>query len=412
MVPAKQIVQTLADNFEFVEILARKSKDNPNLNREDVYRAALTVCKQNREEAQKTFNILLKRGILRQIDQNDTFILQKYTLDYVLNLVQEQELGLAGVVKAIVERVRSISEEIQTILEAQDLSQLRYKTSQLMHFLSDIDVRLQTDRSAIRNIIDKAKMFPPETPLTVRYKEVLECFDQYVDPMTQMLESGSNNFQDLIHAIEQQLRRGLDLCRIQNGLVSDQQTLQGAITQIHLLVAQIQENLDLFHKELSPLRSDVLKNNRISKAITMILANVRKKGMRRSISIAHFKLGGLKRNICMSTGPVTREYATRVMNYQPNSVLFPEPMDSVATDVQILRIDDVLEVFAKYKGNAPLMIWLKENFPNQSEKNLLNAYQQMLLRLPERFSQSKENASVDLVEHRMIYYPHIVESEK
>lgn len=412
MVPAKQIVQTLADNFDFVEALARKSKNSPNLNRDEIFRTAIAVYKQNRDEAQKAFNILLKRGILRQIDQEDAFILQKYTQDYVLNLVQEHELGLAEIVKVEVEKVRSISEEIQKALDDCDLSQLRFKTNSLMHFLSDIGVHLQTDASAIRNIIDKAKTFPPETPLNIRYKEVLECFDQYVEPMTQMLESGSNNFQDLTQAIEQQLRRGLELCRIQNGLVSDQQTFLGAIVQIHQLVAQIQDNLELFRKELSPLRSDVLKNNRISKAVTAILSNVRKKGMRRSISIAHFKLGGLKKVMRMSTGPATREYAGRVMNYQPSPVMFPEQLDADVTDFQILRVEEVLDVFSKYKGCAPLMDWLKQNYPTQCEKNLLTVYQQMLQRIPERFKQSDEESSVDLVEHRMRYYAHIVENEQ
>lgn len=411
MIPAKQIVQTLADNFDFVEALARKSKDCPNLNRDDIYRAALSVYKQNREEAQKAFNILLKRGVLRQIDQEDAFILQKYTLDYVLNLVQERELGLADIVKAEIEKVRSISEEIQKALDDCDLSQLRFKTNNLMHFLSDIGANLQTDGNAIRNIIDKAKSFPPETPLAIRYKEVLECFDQYVEPMTQLLESGENNFQELTAGIEQQLRKGLELCRIQNGLVSDLQTLQGAIVQIHLLVAQIQDNLELFRKDLSPLRSDVLKNNRISKAVTTILSNVRKKGMRRSISVAHFKLGGLKKNMRMSTGPATRDYAGRVMNYQPSSVMFPEQIDADVAEFQILRVEEVLELFSRYKGKAPLMDWLKENYPTQSEKNLLTVYQQMLQRIPERFRQSDEEFSVDLVEHRMRYYPHIVENE-
>lgn len=412
MVPAKQIVQTLADNFDFVEALARKSKNSPNLNRDEIFRTAIAVYKQNRDEAQKAFNILLKRGILRQIDQEDAFILQKYTQDYVLNLVQEHELGLAEIVKVEVEKVRSISEEIQKALDDCDLSQLRFKTNSLMHFLSDIGVHLQTDAAAIRNIIDKAKTFPPETPLNIRYKEVLECFDQYVEPMTQLLESGANNFQELTYSIEQQLRMGLELCRIQNGLISDQQTLQGAIVQIHLLVAQIQDNLELFSKELSPLRSDVLKNNRISKAVTSILSNVRKKGMRRSISIAHFKLGGLKKNMRMSTGPATREYAGRVMNYQPNSVLFPEALDSTESDIQILRVEEVLDALNKYKGKAPLMNWLKEAFYNHSERNLLMVYHQLLQLIPERFSQSEIESSVDLVEHRMRYYPHIVEGEQ
>ena len=56
------------------------------------------------------------------------------------------------------------------------------------------------------------------------------------------------------------------------------------------------------------------------------------------------------------------------------------------------------------------MQWLKNRYPSQGEQNLLNAYLLLLQNIPDKLKQMDEEQSVDLVEHRMYYYPHILEN--
>jgi len=411
MASPKSIVQALNDYFDVIERLALKSKSVASMPKNDVFQEIVAVCNQDREKALDVFIKLTKKGILRTIDQGDSYLIQKYTKDYVLNLVQEQKLGLADIVKVEIDRVGKLSEEIQFALDKKELGTIESKAAKIIDLMDDIQGNLESNSSAIKNIIERAKMLPADTPFNIRYGEIAECFEQYVNPMTQFLGNDSSGFQNLTLTVEKQLEEGIRLSEIQTGALSSwSRTMRSAIGQIRTLRAQIRANLRLFQDDLAPLRIQLVKNNEISRSVVTLLSRIRKKKkLSKVLNVDRLQLGGNQRDVRMSFGPEIREYAAKVLDYVPSRVAFPEAMETLAEDLDLLRLDDVIENLVEYDGKTNLMQWLCWRYPKQTDKQLLTIYHQLLEKIPERFRQMEVEETMDLKEFKITYYPHTLE---
>jgi hypothetical protein len=73
-------------------------------------------------------------------------------------------------------------------------------------------------------------------------------------------------------------------------------------------------------------------------------------------------------------------------------------------------LETLLEDVENFHGRILLMQWLINQYPGQSEQNLLNAYLLLLQNIPEKMTQLDDEQSIDLIDHRMYYYPHVLEN--
>ena len=411
MVSAKSLIQELYSNFELIEALVRECKECPAIPKDDVFSLAKAIFKQNQDDADNAIRALIKKEILFSLDQGDNYIVQQHVKEFFLHLIKEQDLGLESVVAAQLENLRRISGEIQKGLDSSDLSLIQSRATELTNRIEETMAQLRDDRDAIRGIIEKAKMLPADTPMSVRYRDVLDCYNQYVEPMVSMLDQEDNGFQNLTHRIEDQLKEGIDLFNRIQGITKWQSAMNSAIVQIHLLRDLIRENLILFKDELSPLRNDVLKNNALSRAVTAMLSKIRKKNsVRQVVDVSGLRLGISKRAVRMTDGPVMRRFAADVLGFVPTKVVFPEDFEKTSENDFPIRLETLLNDVEMFHGKILLMQWLKNQYPSQSEHNLLNAYLLLLQNIPDKLKQMDEEQSVDLVEHRMYYYPHVLEN--
>ena len=411
MVSPKSLIQELYNNFELIEALVRECKECPAISKDDVFSLAKAVFKQNQEDADNAIRALIKKEILFSLDQGDNYIVHQHVKEFFLHLIKEQDLGLESVVAAQLENLRRISGEIQKGLDSSDLSLIQSRATELTNRIEETMAQLRDDRDAIRGIIEKAKMLPADTPMSVRYRDVLDCYNQYVEPMVLMLDQEDNGFQNLTHRIEDQLKEGIDLFNRIQGITKWQSAMNSAIIQIHLLRDLIRENLILFKDELSPLRNDVLKNNALSRAVTAMLSKIRKKNsVRQVVDVSGLRLGISKRAVRMTDGPVMRRFAADVLGFVPTKVVFPEDFEKTSENDFPIRLETLLNDVEMFHGKILLMQWLKNQYPSQSEHNLLNAYLLLLQNIPDKLKQMDEEQSVDLVEHRMYYYPHVLEN--
>lgn len=256
MASPKTLIKALYDYYDLVERLAIKSKDSGTMDLIDVQSEAKTFYKQDFARASEALQQLERSGILRSIDQDSAYVIQKNTKDFVLALAKEQNLGLADIVRVEIEQVQHLSDELQLALEKRELAMVQSKSIQIMELMEEIQSRLESDRNAIRNIIERAKSLPPDTTLNERYGEVEECYIHYVEPMTQLLGNESGGFLNLTLGIEAQLEEGIRLCTIVAGsLASWPRSMKNAQKQIRMLRTQISSNLALFQDDLAPLRN-------------------------------------------------------------------------------------------------------------------------------------------------------------
>lgn len=413
MANPKSLIKALYDNYELVERLAIKSKESGSMDFQDILSEARTCYKQDFLRANEALQQLQRCGILRSVDQDSAFMVQKNTKDFVLALAKEQKLGLADVVRVEIEQIQKLSDEIRIFLDKQDLSMVQSKSAQIMDQMEEIQSQLDSNRNAIINIIERAKSMPPDTPLNVRYGEVAECFDHYVEPMTQLLGNDSSGFLNLTLGVESQLEEGIRLCSILTGSqASWPRSMKNAQKQIRMLRAQIASNLALFQNDLAPLRNTLIKNNSISRSVVALLSKIRKKGLRRSLNAKSLMLGGGQRGIRLSLGPSIREYAGEILRYKPSKDSFPEPIENPGENIVVLRIETVLNDLQNASSGKSLLLWIKETYPEQDERTWLGVYQQLIQLIPNRIKQLDCEESMDLKEHRIIYFPHILENKQ
>lgn len=410
MIAAKSIVAALSQNFELVEILVKECQKAGFLTKRDILNYANLVCNQDKEKVRKVYGELLKKGILKSIDQEQTFKIQRNVMDFVLSLLHEQDLGLVGIIEVERSEIERIGKEIQEALDKLDFSVIKDKTIALSNQIGNVEDQLISDRDAIKNIVEEAKSLDANTPFKVRYKKVFDCFEQYIKPMIALLDNNISGFQDKLYQIEDVLREVIRKYNIQKGLATLPNTIHGTIWQMHKLVDILNQNLDLYQKELAPLRNELARHDGLSSAINTFFSRIRKKGVKHAVGKKLLKIGSGTRSLKISFGERNREFAAALMDYTPKKVPFIANLD-VETEFQMpIRIEEVLKDLKKVKGKISIMEWLRDSYPKQSEKHLLSIYHHLVKDLNEIVFQHDEKETTELKEHKITFYPHFWEN--
>ena len=412
MILAKALIASMYRNFDFIEILVKECKKAGFLTRKEIFNFAMFKNGQDREKSQKALEDISKNGILKSIDQGATFKIQHNVMDFILSLIHEQDLGLAGIIDVERKEIEDIGQKIQEALDKLDFSAIKDKTIALSNQIGNIEDQLVSDRDAIKNIVEEAKGFEPNTPLKVRYRKVFECFDHYIDPMISLLDNNVSGFQEMLYQIENVLKEVIRKHRIQKGLATLPNSINGTICQMHKLIDLLDQNLDLYQNELAPLRNEIKRHDEISAAINKLFSYIRKKGVRRTAGKNLLKIGGGSRTIKVSFDGESKVYAGDILNYKPEKVHLDMNLD-FDTEIEMpIRIEDVIKELNNVRKSISLMVWLKETYPMQKEKHLLSIYHHLIHEMGAGISQREYKESTNLQEHKIIFYPHYLEKNQ
>ena len=409
MISSRALVKTLYDYWPLVEALTIQSKEAPFLDRYTVESLALLHHGQNRLEADEAVRQLLGKGVLAEAGNREEYQIHGAVRDFVLSLSQEQELGLADSIRAEVEEIRRLGMEIQNCLSKGDLSALQEQVSKLGVRLQAISRQLLHDQQAILNIADRAKSLPPGTPLSERYREVLESFDRYVEPMVRLLQQDEQGFATLTEQIEDQLIQAEELCLQIGALVSWRRKIYSTARYLRTLRDHARESLSLCRETLLPLREEYLKNSGLAIAVARLLAIARKKGMAAAVPEGRLGLGGASRNQRVVPGRFTKAYMADLMDFRPETVAFPEAPEGPPQMQPRLRFETVLSDLAREETDTPLLPWLLKHYPEQEEKELLRLYHLLLRSSPGPIGQSDTEEIQPMTRHTLRYYPHTLQ---
>lgn len=409
MISAKSIVTSLYQNFELIEVLVRECQKSGFLTKREMQNLAMLVNNQSSEKSHRALNDLTRKGILKSIDQDQTFKVQHSIMEFVLSLVHEQELGLVGIIDVERKEIDEIGKAIQVALESSDFSVIKDKTISLSNQIGNISDQLISDRDAIKTIIEEAKKFPPNTPLKVRYKKVFECFDHYIDPMISLLDNNVSGFQDMLYQIEDVLKEAVRKHSIQKGLATLPSAINGTICQMHKLIDQLNLNLELYQKDLAPLRNELSSNDEISRSVNALFSRIRKKGIKQTVGKNIIKIGGTSRSVKISFCGDNRDYAANILDYKPSKVQFRASTDSEFDVTMPIPIEDVLKDLENVHDSVSIMEWLRDKYPNQKEKSILSLYHQLVRLIGDKLVQKDLKETTSLKEHNIIFYPHYLE---
>jgi len=410
MIVARSLVKALYEHWPLVESLALKSRELPFLDGDTVSRVALAHASQDRAAADDTVRTLISRGILVVVSGRDEFELHGPTRDFVLSLAQEHELGLADTIRVEVEEMHRLGDEIQAALAQDDLSGLLHPLGKLGNRMQRISLQLDHDHQAILNIADRAKALPVGTPLADRYREVLESFDRYIEPMTQLLQRDESGFAALTERIEDQIIEAERLCERRGALVSQRRSLSGTAYALRTLRANARERLAQCTETLLPLREEYLRNSAFAISVANLLSIVRKRGLRVAIPKDRLHLGGGSRSNRVVPGRFTKAYMADLIRFTPASVAFPEAPEGPPTLQKRLRLEDVLDLVRAELPIPSLLPWLRDRFPEQGEKDVLRLYHELIRHFGD-LAQLQDDPQRELLpDHALLYHPHALKA--
>lgn len=407
MVAPKNLIRQLYKYWESIEHLVRLSRESPAFEQQVIERV-INQHNSSDKETNVIFADLVNADILQSISRTDSYQLNPLVLDFTRGLTHELELGLSAVLKARVDAIRQATAQLLKGLDANDNDLLRSGSGQLAELTRKIELQLKQDRHAIFEIAEMAKSANTSIPIERRYRDVLDAYDQYVEPMNEMMDSGlEGNFYLLLEEAESALDRVTDALSMQGVLYG----LRVVIRQIGYQIKELRYQGRVIAQQcadtLLPLRDEVRQHNKLSAVISKLLGEVRKKGLSGAIDDEELPRWQRERSTKVQLGNEVRELMADFMNFQPATVPFPEDVDSPSAEF-VDRVDKeaLLESAQQSLPIKNLMVWLKENYGEHSDSLLLSLYHELVCDTRWKNELGEHECSIYLHKIAVTYYPH------
>ena len=193
MANPKSLLFYMHKHWEVVEILARASRELPSFSEAQILAAVGKVSSaSDLDERAGVLRALSNADILQRLPRSSALQLNPLVLEFVRGLTREHGLGLSSVLQARVEALREATQELNEGVEHENTDQLRTAAARLSELLRHISHQFDQDRHAILELAEQAKSGDSGMPLARRYRRVLDAYDQYVEPMNQMMDTGAS----------------------------------------------------------------------------------------------------------------------------------------------------------------------------------------------------------------------------
>lgn len=415
MANPRSLVYALYTHWDTVELLVRLSREFAVLTSEQVLNGIAKVSGQRDAEAQgAVLRALVNADILQTLPRSSDLQLNAYVLEFVRGLTREHELGLAAVLQARVAAIREATEALNEGMLGADMDRVRGAANKLAELFRQISLQLDQDRHALFELAENAKSADSSMPISQRYREVLEAYDHYVEPMNQMMDSGS---QGTFYRYLEEAERALDLSL-------EQLSVQGALYSHRLQLRQVAHQAKELRRfgrlvaqqcadTLLPLREELRQHNALTSAISLLLGQVRKRGLRRALSRpadeTALPVWRNERGFKLQLGDEVRAVMAAARQYLPQAVAFPK--DEPSDDAPLLEQVDEAAIRAHLARSLPvenLLDWLHRHYAHLQDATLLRLFHDLQQEPGWQFEAASQPEETTLQTIRVLHHPHRV----
>lgn len=409
MASPRSLILALYTHWEVVESLVPLTRDYPAFDQEQIlavisHGSPTQTATQNEE----TLRQLVNADLLRVVPRGSVFELHPLVLDFVRGLTREHELGLSEVLRARVEAIKSASTELAEALAANQADGMRSAGVRLVELFRQIRQQLDQDRHAILELAERAKAADAKLPLARRYAEVLKAYDDYVEPMAAMMDSGpEGTFYPYLEQAEQTLDHAVETLEVRGALYMQRLAMRHVAFQAKELRRLGREVLKQCSDTLLPLREEMRQDNAMAAAISALLGRIRKRGLNRALRGMSLPLWQRDFQRRMSVGDEVMTIMNEGLNYRPVMVSFPED-EGTATTASLDLVDEPA-VFTALRRDAPigdLLDWLHRQWPSWSDATTLRVYHELLQRQDWLAVPGQEPYTRALNTVKVTLYPH------
>ena len=234
----------------------------------------------------------------------------------------------------------------------------------------DVLKKLDNDEQALVAVAERAKTSDRQIPLAQRYAEVLATWDEYVEPMIQLV-SADGAFEQGVHRVEQVLMKLLGEQQRLGQLVDDDLLLR---THARILEMQTTAQLTLrkARELLLPLREEARRHNAVTRGAALALSAIRKKGLD-AVPQASLPLFTRPQSTFLGTASQVEAYVYALARFEPKPAQFPRASGKRKGE-QPRAPRTAREMIERCQQALPLpdlMAWLLEQEPEGATDELL-----------------------------------------
>ncbi len=418
MTNPKNLIHHLNKHWEIITALARASLDLPAFEEQQVLRLISKHHPELDSEAVAAIlRTLRKVDLLQLMSRTSHLQLNPLVQDFVRGLTHEHELGLSSVLKARVDAICQATAQLADGLQARDHDQMRRGATRLSELFRQITQQMDQDRHAILGLAEQAKANDAAMPIARRYQIVLDAYDQYVEPINEIMDSGpAGTFYRYLEDAERTLDAATDALSVQGGLYTHRQQLRHVAYQAKELRRFGRVVAQQCADTLLPLRGEVRLHNELSAAISRLLGRVRKRGLYNSLRARQADTDlprwRVERGRRVGAGDEIRTLMAEARNFTPKIEVFPEELPGDPPELSAW----VDEAALRHKLHADLpvpnlMVWLQQHYPLLPDPVLLRLYHDVVREPDWQACLQAQHTTTALQHHRVHYYPHRLEPQ-
>ncbi|MCG4454296.1 MULTISPECIES: Mks condensin complex protein MksB [unclassified Pseudomonas] len=371
MIDPKRVLRALAEHWTLLEPLCERF-DTGTLSLIEL-RKQLTA--QLPDSTPVDITALLDQWIRLDIlvpvaKSPNRFELNAQIHDFLAYLRREHRLGLCLEIEAYLRHLERLAGYIKDAFEVRDAADLARQLRLLDMRVRDVLKKLANDEQALVAVAERAKTSDRQIPLRQRYAEVLATWDEYVEPMIQLV-AADGAFEQGVHRVEHVLLRLLSEQQRLGQLVDDDLLLR---THARILEMQTTAQLTLRRARelLLPLREEARRHNAVTRGAALALAAIRRKGLD-AVPQAALPLFSRPQSTFLGTASQVEAYVYALARFEPKPAQFPKASSSRKGEAPRAprTAREMLERCEQALPLPDLMGWLLQQEPEGATDELL-----------------------------------------
>lgn len=399
MIEPKRVLRALAEHWALLEPLCERF-DQGTLSLVELRQH---LARHQPESTPQDITHLLDQWIRLDIlvpvaKSPNRFELNAQIHDFLAYLRREHRLGLCLEIEAYLRHLERLAGHIQDAFDNRDSDDLARQLRLLDMRVRDVLKKLDNDEQALVAVAERAKTSSRQIPLRQRYAEVLATWDEYVEPMIQLVNA-DGAFERGVRQVESVLLTLLGEQARLGHLVDDDMLLR---THARILEMQTSAQLTLRHARelLLPLREEARRHNAVTRGAALALAVIRRKGLD-ALPHAALPLFTRPQSTFLGSASQVEAYVYALARFEPKPTRFPKAHRTERDPAQAPRT--VKEMLQRCEAALPmpdLMVWLLEQEPEGATDELLYWFSR--LSRDKRFSRQRlERRDYATREHRV-----------
>ena len=415
MVNPKSLVLSLSTHWDIIEHLARIAREMPVFRDDEILAEIGKLSPAMAVEKRATvLRSLCSSQVLQQLPRSTSVQLNPLVLEFIHGLTREHELGLSSVLQARIEAIHGATLDLNKGMENSDMDMLRKAATRLSGLFRQITQQLDQDRHAILELAEQAKSADSTMPIARRYRAVLEAYDQYVEPMNQMMDTGpAGTFYRYLETAEQALDHTVQQLKVRGALYSHHLQLRHVAYQAKELRRLGRVVAKQCADTLLPLREEIRQHNTLSAAISSLLGQVRKKGLTRALrqitTAPALPVWRSERQRRVSVGNEVLTIMSEARAFTPEVQTFPEELEVQPNALAEWIEETALRAHLKSSLPVPnLLEWLRQHYSQLPDAVLLRLYHELVRSSEWQTSQADTESIITLRTVGVRHYPHAV----